>query len=112
MKRFHSNFCQRYLQLTPQLDQYYIRAKLISALLLSYENRLTNGNDLLKFNKLAASDVMTALEIAQNPKNVARYKFLVFNISIIFWRIVHKFLRSVRAKNFAPEIAKVPLVFI
>jgi len=91
----------------PQMDQFYIRAKLTLALLIAYETRFSNGNELIKNNKKAVAETMNALEIALNPKNIARYKFLVFNISIVFWRIVHKFLKSTRAKHFSQEIAKV-----
>ena len=93
--------------MNPQMDQFYIRGKLILALLISYEDRSKNGNELLKCNKVAIGETMTALDIALNPKNLARYKFLVFNISVVFWKIVHKFLRFSRAKSFTAEIARV-----
>ena len=89
------------------MDQYYIRGKLILALLTSYEDSSKNGNELLKCSKVAIAETMTALDIALNSKNISRYKFLVFNISVVFWKIVHKFLRSSRAKSFTTDIARV-----
>ena len=89
------------------MDQYYIRGKLILALLISYEDRSKNGNELLRCSKVAIAETMIALDIALNQKNIARYKFLVFNISVVFWKIVHKFLRFSRAKSFTADIARV-----
>ena len=93
--------------MNPQMDQYFVRAKLILALLISYEDRSKNGNELLKCSKVAIAETMAALDIALNPKNLSRYKFLIFNISVVFWKIVHKFLRTSRAKSFTAEIARV-----
>ena len=49
---------------------------------------------------------MSALDIATLPENAFRYKFLVYNISLVVWKIVNPFLRSQRAKHFLAEMQK------
>lgn len=89
------------------MDQFFVRAKLILGLLIAYESRYKNGTEAIKQHKLAVAEIISALDIALHPKNLARYKFLVFDVSVVFWRVVHKFLRSTRAKFFSADIAKV-----
>ena len=49
---------------------------------------------------------MSALDIATLPENSFRYRFLVYNISLVLWKIINPFLRSQRAKHFLPEMQK------
>ena len=98
---------ERFMQMEPQLDHVYCRAKVLLGLLVNYETRHMNGNESIKWHKYAVAEVMTALDVATNPKNVNRYKFMIFNISIAFWKIVHPFLRPNRAKFFVTEIKRV-----
>jgi ABC-type uncharacterized transport system involved in gliding motility auxiliary subunit len=98
---------EKFLQLEPQLDHLYCRAKVLLGLLINYECRQMNGNESIKWHKYAVAEIMTALDIATNPKNVQRYKFLIFNISVAFWKVVHPFLRANRAKFFVTEIKRV-----
>lgn len=97
-----------YFQTDQQLDQFYCDAKIVKALLVKYDSRNMNGTESMNFHKLAVAELMEALEISLSPKhNLSRYKFLVFNISTAFYKIVHPFLRTGRAKFFAPEMTKV-----
>lgn len=98
---------EKFLQLDPQLDHLYCRAKVLLGLLINYESRNMNGNESIKWHKYAVSEIMVALDVAVNPKNVNRYKFMVFNISVAFWKVVHPFLRPNRAKFFVAEIKRV-----
>lgn len=66
-----------------------------------------NGNESIKWHKYAAAEIMTALDVSTNAKNAARYKFMIFNISVAFWTVVHPFLRPNRAKFFVAEIKRV-----
>ena len=93
--------------MSPQQDQFYIRAKLTFAEIIAFENKDLNGNDRIKFYKLAVAEVMIGLDVAINPKNISRYKFMVFNISVVFWRICNQFLRAGRAKHFTSEIGRI-----
>jgi hypothetical protein len=98
---------EKFLQLEPQLDILYCRAKVLLGLLINYECRYMNGNESVKWHKYAVAEVMTALDVAVNPKNMNRYKFMIFNISVAFWKVVHPFLRPNRAKFFVTEIKRI-----
>ena len=63
-----------------------------------------NGNENIKFHKYAINELLIALEIATNNHNNQRYKFMMYNISIAFWKIIHQFIRSNRAKFFINEM--------
>ena len=56
--------------------------------------------------KFALSRVMLALDIATHPENAIRYNFIVFNVSLILWKIVQPFLRENRARHFLPEMQR------
>jgi len=98
---------ERFLQVGPQQDRFYCRAKVLLGLLINHECRHMNGNESIKWHKYAVTEIMTAIDISINPKNVNRYKFLIFNISVAFWKVVHPYLRANRAKFFAAEIKRV-----
>jgi hypothetical protein len=97
---------ERFLQFSPQLDHVYCRAKVLMGLLINYETRHMNGNESIKWHKFAVAELMVALDVVTKPKNVARYKFMIFNISVSFWKIVHPFLRPNRAKYFVAEMKR------
>eukprot|EP01038_Epipyxis_sp_PR26KG_P014672 gene14672-19710_t len=97
----------KFLQSQPQKNQYFCRAKCLLGLLLNVECTYLNGVSNIKYHKDAIIQVMEALEVAILPNNVTRYKFLIFNISITFWKIIHPFLRTSRAKFFVNEIKDV-----
>lgn len=98
---------ESFLQLSPQTDQFCCRAKLTLALVINYESDQMNGNESVNYHKLAVAETIKALDVAMMPSNLSRYTFLVFNISVAFWRIVNPFLRSGRAKFFAVEVGRV-----
>ena len=98
---------EKLLQFEPQLDHFYCRAKVLLGLLINHECRHMNGNESIKWHKYAVAELMVALDVCVNPKNVNRYKFMIFNISVAFWKIVHPYLRPNRAKFFAVEIKRV-----
>ena len=98
---------EQFIQLSPQKNQFYCRAKVLLGLIIKYECRHANGMESIKQHKLAVAEVMIALDVATDPKNIARYKFLLFNISVAFWKIVNPFLRSTRANFFTAEIGRV-----
>ena len=95
------------LQLDMQLDHFYCRAKLLLALLIQHETNDLNGTELLRWHKYAVNEIMLALDIVMNVKNVNRYKFMLFNVSVVFWKIVHPFIRQNRAKHFLLEMKRV-----
>ena len=96
----------RFLLMNPQEDQFFCRAKLTLAEILNYEATPTNGVASTAARKEAMKEVMTVLAVATKPTNALRYKFLVYNASVIGWRIMQSFLREGRAKYFADEILK------
>ena len=95
------------LQLDMQLDQFYCRAKLLLALLIQHETKDYNGTELLRWHKYAVAEVMLALDVVLSVKNAGRYKFMLFNVSVVFWRIVQPFLRQNRAKHFLVEMKRI-----
>ena len=98
---------ETFLQTSPQKDQYYCRAKTLLGLLIEYEASATNGITGIQQRKLALAELMLALDVATSTENVARYKFVVFNISVACWQIVSPFLRADRARNFIAEMNRV-----
>ncbi len=79
------------------------------ALLIDYEatEQSLSGSESLKARKYAIKEVNDALAVALLPDNAGRYKFVVFNVSVIFWRIVSPFLRAGRAKEFVSDIVRI-----
>lgn len=98
---------EKFLQLDPQQDHLFCRAKVLLGLLINFECRHMNGNESIKWHKYAVAEIMAAFDVAVNPKNVNRYKFMIFNISVAFWKVVHPFLRPNRAKFFVTEMKRV-----
>jgi len=92
-----------------QHDQLYCRAKLLLALLIDYEatEQSLSGSESLKVRKYAIKEINDALAVAMQPENAGRYKFVIYNTSVIFWRIVSPFLRAGRAKEFLSDIVRV-----
>ena len=92
-----------------QQDQLYCRAKLLLASLIDHEatEQSLSGSESLKVRKYAIKEVNDALAVALLPENAARYKFVVYNASVIFWRIVSPLLRAGRAKEFVSDIVRI-----
>lgn len=97
---------ENYFRMQPQKGSYYIRAKLCLALVLDHEARNASGDESIKWRKLAAAEAITALVTASDPSNAARYRFLVFNSSVVLWHIVHRFVRPGRARFFVDELQR------
>jgi hypothetical protein len=98
---------ESYFQSEPQRDQLFCRAKVLLALIIDHESREFSGTSLLIKKKLAISEIMYSLETAMAPTNLARYRSLVYNISLSFWEIVRPFMRRERAGAFANEFSQV-----
>jgi len=101
-KKNISNF----LQSNPQQDQFYVKAKLIMAKIINIESANITGIACISEKKIAIAHVMTALDVSLFPENSYRYKFLVYNISLVLWEIINPLLRFKRAKYFLTEIQK------
>jgi hypothetical protein len=65
-----------------------------------------NGNKKISECLIAVGHVINAMEIAISFENMQRYNFLVYNSSVILWKIVQPFLRPGRAKTFSSEMLK------
>eukprot|EP01041_Mallomonas_annulata_P001674 gene1674-3234_t len=98
---------QNFLIASPQKDQFYCRAKLLMGQIIDHESAGSHGMDNIQKRKIALSYVMESLDVAMAPENMNRYKFLVYNTSVIFWKIIHQFLRKGHAKHFLNEIQKI-----
>ena len=97
---------ENYFRKQPQKDSYYTRAKLSLALVLDHEADATSGDESIQRRKLATAEAMLALDTAVDPSNANRYKFLVFNSSVVLWHIVHRFVRAGRARFFADDLQR------
>lgn len=93
-----------YFQYTPMRGQFYCRAKLLLALIIDVEAAMTNGAESIRQRKLALAEVLSAVKVATSEGNIIRYKFIVFNSSLICWKIVSPFLRASRAHYFTQEV--------
>jgi hypothetical protein len=97
---------ENYFRKQPQKDSNYCRAKLSFARILDFEADASHGDESIALRKLAVAEVMIALDCATDPANANRYKFIVFNTSIVLWHIAHRFLRAGRARFFVAELQR------
>ena len=96
----------KYIYSDPDPDSFLCKAELLYAQILDIESSKTSGMACINEKKFALSRVMLALDIATHPENAIRYNFIVFNVSLILWKIVQPFLRENRARHFLPEMQR------
>ena len=96
----------RFFLSNPQCDQFYCRSKLVYAQVLNFEAQVLNGAELIAASKRAFNEVIDCLDIAIKPKNLYRYKFLIYNATLVGWKIIQPFLREKRAQYFMDEMSK------
>ena len=101
------NILDNYLQKIPQKDQYFCRAKLLLGLIVVREASGIYGAECIKYRKIALNSMMEALDVASSPENIQRYSFLIYNVSILCWKVIQPFLRPGRAKNFSGEMQNI-----
>lgn len=96
-----------YFQMNPQKDQYHCRAKLVLGLVIDFESRDLKGLEKVQGCERATKEIIEALDVAVAPSNIARYKFIVYNVSVAAWSIIRRFLRPGRAKYFATAFQQI-----
>lgn len=101
-RKILDNFLQKYYQ----KDQYYCRAKLLLGLIIVNEATKNYGSECIKYRKIALKSMIEALEVANNNENIHRYSFIIYNATILCWKVIQPFLRTGRAKYFTSEMQK------
>lgn len=100
------NILENYFKTSPQKDSIYCRAKLVLALVIDAEAGHAHGDVSVTERRRALKEVMEVLDVATDAGNGSRYNFVVYNASVVMWRIVHQFVRSMRGKYFVAEMQR------
>ena len=96
----------RFFLSNPQHDQFYCRSKLVYAQVLNFEAQILNGAELIAASKRSFNEVIDCLDVAIKSNNLYRYKFLIYNTTLVGWKIIQPFLREKRAQYFMEEMSK------
>ncbi len=54
-------------------------------------------------------EVAACLDVTARPQNAFRYKFIIYNASVVAWRILQPFVRPERGRFFADDIQRISL---
>jgi tetratricopeptide (TPR) repeat protein len=77
----------------PPKNQFYCRSLFVKAQLEALKAARFAGDKALKQTQKAIAVLLEALEIMLKPENRPRYDFLIYNVSVHYWRISRQILR-------------------
>jgi hypothetical protein len=70
------------------------------------ETGFLHGDASLTRRQQALKEIMETLDVAMDPSNGSRYNFVVYNASVVMWRVVHQFIRSTRGRHITAELQR------